>query len=500
MRLGRSALTFSAQETVGLRFKRVQIPKGARITSAHIELRAAQGGSGTLTLSVRGVRSDHAAAFVPTSRDLSTRPRTAAASTWRPLAWKTAQTARTSSLTDIVQEVVNRQGWRSGNALAFTVTGKGAAARAAVSYEDSTTHAPTLVVAFSGSAGSAPPAPVPGRVGQRAWHERTLRTLKSPNYISELDPKKLAASGDLYAYARNLNNHVTSMILAYRETGDRDIVRHLDEVMNIAKGKLGDSNRDGFKNWTYKKKDGDRTTKKFVGTDLIALDEMLAHSMVAAAAYTFKQAGFSSSAAFWTDYLENDFEAKWRKRSNRSSSFPFIDHSLMHPTTNFIRYHLYMHKLTGQSSYYSEAKRLAAAVRRNMRVSGNGYVWSHQVGRKSICQPMVYVRYTTQAMVDVATVDSSLFSSSFMRQVANTMASKALKSSTGIPLAGNICGSGTYGNRNAFFNYPYAQLAPWDSSGRLENAAERVYAALERNASSPKNANIPATMVFALGR
>ena len=340
----------------------------------------------------------------------------------------------------------------------------------------------------------------PSSISSSQWHERMMQTIKSPNYISELDPKKLAASGDLYAYARNLNNHVTTMILAYRETGDRDIVRHLDEVMNIAKGKLGDSNRDGFKNWTYKKKDGDHTTKKFVGTDLIALDEMLTHSMVAAAAYTFKQAGFSSSARFWTDYLENDFEAKWRKRSNRSSSFPFINHSLMHPTTNFIRYHLYMHKLTGQSSYYSEAKRLAGTVRNTMRSSGGGYVWDHRVGSRGGCQPMVYVRYTTQALVDVATVDSGLFSSSFMRQVANTMASKALKSSTGIPLAGNICGSGTYGNRNAFFNFPYAQLAPWDSSGRLRSAAERVYAALERNASSPKNANIPATMVFALGR
>jgi hypothetical protein len=345
--------------------------------------------------------------------------------------------------------------------------------------------------------------PVPPSVpsGDMAtWHSRMLQTITSPNYISVLDPKRMAASGDLYVYARNLNNHVTSMILAYRETGDRDIVRHLDEIMNIAKDQLGDSNSDGFRNWTYNNENGDYTTKPFIGTDLIALDEILAHSMVAAAAYTFKEASFSSSAAFWTDYLRNDFEAKWRARKSKPTGFPFVNHKLMHPTTNFIRYHLYMSKLTGEGSYYSEAVRLTATVKGTMRSSGDGYVWDHEVGKQDRCQPMVYVRYTTQAMVDVATVDSSLFNSSFMQQVANTMASKALTNSTGTPLANDICGSGTYGNTNAFFNFPYAQLAPWDSSGRLRSAAERVYAALERNASSPVNANIPATMVFTLGR
>jgi hypothetical protein len=499
-RLNRRALSFGARETVGLRFEGVRLPKGAKITSAHLEFRAAGPGSGPLMLRVRGVNSDHAAAFTGSSHELSTRPLTAATSIWRPLAWRTGQTTRTSSLTGIVQGIVNRSGWRSGNALAFTVTGSGSATRAAISYDGSPAQAATLVVTFHASAGPTPTAPVSGRASQREWHNRLMRTVSNPRYNSALDPKKLAASGDLYKLGRELNMHVTSMILAYRETGDRDIVRHLDQIMNIARKQLGDSNRDGFKNWTYKKKNGDHTTKRYIGTDLIALDEMLTHSMVAAAAYTFKQAGFSSSAKFWTDYLKNDFEAKWRKRSGRSSSYPFVDHFLMHPTTQFIRYNLYMHKLTGQSSYYREAKRLAAAVRGNMRVSGTGYVWNHRVGQKSMCQPITYVKYTTQAMVDVATVDPKLFRPEFMKRVANTMAHKVLKSSSGTSLAADACGNGSLGNLNIFVQHPFAQLARWDGSGKLRTAAERAYAARERNASSPSSANLPATMVFTLGR
>jgi hypothetical protein len=255
----------------------------------------------------------------------------------------------------------------------------------------------------------------PSSVSESQWHSRVLATIENPRWQEDLDPKKLAASGDLYKLGRNLNNYVTTLILAYRETGDRDLVRQLDSVMNIAKGKLRDTNGDGYKNWLYLTHT-DSSSEPFYGTDKHIMDEMLTHSMVAAAAYTFKQTGYSSSASFWTSYLKNDFEAKWRKRNGKSSGFPFIKHFLMHPTTNFIRYHLYMYKLTGQSSYYSEAKRLTGLVKGTMRTSGSGYVWDHKVGGTSGCQPTVYVKYTTQALVEIATADSSLFDSSFMRK------------------------------------------------------------------------------------
>jgi len=328
-----------------------------------------------------------------------------------------------------------------------------------------------------------------------------LATIENPRYKhSSLDPKKLAATGDLYRLGRDLNQNLTTVMLAYRETGDRDLVRHIDKIMNIAKDQLADTNGDGYKNWRWLLRNSGEG-RLYYGKDTHAMDEMMTHALVAAAAYTLKQGGYSSSARFWTDYLKNDFEAKWRERNNQPSGYPFIDHFLVHPTTQFIRYNFYMYKLTGDSDYYSEAKRLAGQIRGTMRSSGSGYVWDHKVGRRGGCQPMVYVRYTTQAMADIASVDSRLFSSSFMKKVAYTMARKALKSTSGTKLAGNICGRGSYGSVHMFAQHPYAQLAAWDSSGRLETAAERAYAATERRSmSSPKTSNVAAQMVFSLGR
>jgi len=511
MQLSGGALDFDSETVVGLRFSGARIPPGTKITAAHIEFRAIAAGSGKLTLTVRGDDSADAGAFRNRRRDLSARRETSAASTWRPLAWRGGQTTRTSSLTGVVQEIVDRSDWRSGNGLGFSIRGSGTARRAAMSRDKGAAYAPTLVVSFGssggGSNGGTRPPPTGGAASQREWHKRLLATIKNPRYpSSSLDPKKLAATGDLYKYARNLNNNLTTVMLAYRETGDRDLVRQIDNIMNIARGKLRDTNGDGYRNWRWLTRT-DSSSGPHLGKDTHVMDEMMTHSLVAAAAYTLKQAGYSSSARFWTDYLENDFEAKWRGRSGKRSGFPFISHKLMHPTTQFIRYNFYMSKLTGNSSYYAEARRLTRTVRGQMKTvstpRGVGYIWRHDVtGRGTLkCQPMVYVRYTTQALADLATADTSLFSRTFMTRVANTMAYRALKNPNGTSLARDICGGGTYGSVYMFAQHPYAQLAPWDGSGRLEAAAERAYAATERwNLSSPTTANVAAQMVFSLGR
>ena len=529
---GGGLLDFNAKDgvsqTVGVRFQNVAVPQGAKITRVRLEVVGGRADADPVRLRVSGEAAADAATFTSSQHNLSSREKTAATSLWRPNLWEKGELYKTGDLSAIVQEVVNRKDWKSGNALAFFIGGVGGTGkRSAVTYETNAKHRPVLVVSFdTGETAPEPtpepepdptpepepepvtpePEPVtpsdPGNVSssQREWHQRLLATIDNPRYnSSSLDPKKLAATGDLYRYGRDLATNLTAVMLAYRETGDRDLVRHIDKIMNIARGKLRDTNGDGYKNWQYLT-DTDASSRPYLNTDYHVMDEMMTHGFVASMAYTLKQAGYSSSARFWTDYLENDFEAKWRKRSGKHSGFPFIDHKLMHPTTNFIRYHYYMYKLTGDSSYYSEAKRLAGKVRSTMRSSGSGYVWDHKVGDRSDCQPMVYVKYTTQALADLSTASSSLFDSSFMKRVAYTMARKALRSSSG-SLASNICGSGSYGSVYTFAQHPFAQLAPWDSSGRLETAAERVYAATERhNTSSPKTSNLAAIMVFTKGR
>lgn len=533
MQLGGKALDFAARTTVGLRFGNVQIPHGAKVTHAYIEFKAITANSGAVTLQLRGEASDNASAFSTALKNISSRRQTSAFSSWQPNAWATGQIARTPELASIVQEIISRSGWQSGHALAFMVAHSGSFKRAASSRDVIGAPAPTLYVSFEVVEEPVPepePAPEPTPDPEfppladdslETWNSRLAATITNPKYgiiydsqygyesNGWMDPVKQANSGDLYVLGRNFNQYATGLILAYRKSGDPAPMRQLDLLMGLIRETLGDPNGDGYLNWRYLHYGSDSSSSPSIGDDYHEMDEILTHSVVAAVAYALKQAGYSSSASFWTDYLQNDFEAKWRKRKNKPSGFPFLTKSLMHPYVQWIRYHLYMGKLTGDGSYTREATRMAGVVRGNMRLTstagGPGYEWGHFVqlgGSESLgCQPMVYVRYTTQALADLATQDSRLFDTTFMQRVANTMAYKAWKTTDGSQLANDVCGGGSHGSLYYSSSHPYTVLAAWDQSGRLEEISIRAYYATERNReSSPRTYNLPAVMVFTLGR
>jgi hypothetical protein len=529
MQLSGKSLDFTTKTTVGLRFGRVEIPARAKVTRAYIQFKAITADSGAATLQLRGVASDNAAAFRSAAKNLSARGKTAAFSTWRPNAWTRGQTTRSSELASVVQEVVNRPGWQSGNALAFLVTNGGTSKRSASSREMNAATGPTLYVSFELPTEETAPEPEP-EVGLgtlpddslETWNSRLVATITNPQYgivydaqygyinNTWMNPVRQASSGDLYALGRNFNVYATSLILAYRESGDRTLMQQLEQLMELARDTLGDPNGDGFLNWRYQHYGSDSSSSPLLGDDYHEMDEMLTHTMVAAVAYALKQAGYGSSAAFWTDYLQNDFEAKWRKRKNKPSGFPFLTKDLMHTYVQWIRYHYYMGKLTGDSSYTREALRMAGVVRGNMRLTstpgGSSYDWAHRVqlsGSGSLlgCQPMTYVKYTTQAFADLATQDSRLFDSTFMQGVASTMAYKAWKNLDGTQLANDICGGGTHGSLYYGASHPFTVLAAWDNSGILKEIAIRTYYATEQNReASPRVYNLPAMMVFTLGQ
>ncbi len=512
---GARTLDFSSRgQKVGLRFVNLGVPQGAKITRAYLKLRAAENDAGPTVLTISAHATDSAPNFKRSAGTISSRPTTTAAARWSPTLWRKGRVYRSSDLADVVQEMVDRGSW-DGDTLAFIISGDDQNDRQAVSANRSLRGSPTLHVWYdTGAAELAPPpeptptpAPEPtppqgGDVGpsQREWHDRLRATIETPHFRPYLDPIKLAAQGDTFQLGRHVNEHMTSMMLAYRETGDPVIAKHINTVMYIAKSKLRDTNGDGYLNWLYLN-DKNAEARLYYGRDDHQMDEMMTHAMVASMAYTLKQAGYSSSAAFWTDYLENHFEAKWRKRKDKPTGFPFVDHKLMHPSAQFIRYHLYMYKLTGKSEYYGEAQRMTGLVKGAMRLEDGGYIWSH-FRHKEGCQPTLYVRLTTQAIVDVATVDSKLFDTTFMKRLAYTMARKVLRKADGSSMSWNSCGTGKdFGDVRTYAERPYAQLAPWDSSGRLEAAAKSAYAVAERyNLDSPKSANVAATVVFTLGR
>ncbi len=95
---------------------------------------------------IRG--SDDAASFSSSDYDISSRSTTSASASWSPTPWNSVGQAgplqRTPDLSSIIQEIVNRGGWSSGNDLVVLVTGTGE--RTAESYDGSSSKAPLLHV------------------------------------------------------------------------------------------------------------------------------------------------------------------------------------------------------------------------------------------------------------------------------------------------------------------------------------------------------------------
>jgi hypothetical protein len=138
-------------DTVGLRFAGLALPPGATIVAAWVQFQAAESSTGAAALLIEGQAADDAAAFSGTSFDLGSRPRTAAQAAWSPPDWATLGEAgsdqRTSDLAAIVQEIVDRPGWTSGNALALIIGGSGR--RAAVAHEGTPAAAPLLHIEYT---------------------------------------------------------------------------------------------------------------------------------------------------------------------------------------------------------------------------------------------------------------------------------------------------------------------------------------------------------------
>ena len=126
------ARTGGADNFVGLRYTGLQIPKGATITNATLQFTAdATPGSGTVNVFIDGEAADNAATFnSATASDISNRTVTSGANrvSWSPAAW-TASTADATSTTpdlkNLVQEIVNRAGWQTGNALNLIIRNNG---------------------------------------------------------------------------------------------------------------------------------------------------------------------------------------------------------------------------------------------------------------------------------------------------------------------------------------------------------------------------------------
>ena len=121
-------------QVVGIRFSSVKIPKGAEVKSAYLEFTVDEPGAGAAVFFIEAEATDNAAGFRSVTRNVSSRPRTTASARWAPGEWGlTGEAQKSADLSSVVQELVDREGWKSGNAMAFIITGAGN--RVAVSWD-----------------------------------------------------------------------------------------------------------------------------------------------------------------------------------------------------------------------------------------------------------------------------------------------------------------------------------------------------------------------------
>ena len=137
-------------QIVGIRFTGVNVPPGATIQNAYIQFQTDEPDLVATSLTVRGEDVDDALPFSIATSDISSRATTSSAVSWSPAAWNTVGEAgpdqQTPNIASILQEIVNRSGWSSGNALAITITGTGE--RVAEAFDGNAAGAPLLHVEF----------------------------------------------------------------------------------------------------------------------------------------------------------------------------------------------------------------------------------------------------------------------------------------------------------------------------------------------------------------
>ncbi len=119
----------SVKTYVAIRFQNLPVPRGATITKAYIEFM-----SDTKSISLpsetkfifKGEATDHAETFEDVEGGISKRNTTTAEAIWSDVpGWDRGNLYQSPDLKDIVQEIVDRDGWNPGQSMAFIISGEG---------------------------------------------------------------------------------------------------------------------------------------------------------------------------------------------------------------------------------------------------------------------------------------------------------------------------------------------------------------------------------------
>jgi hypothetical protein len=138
-------------QVVGIRFRGVSVPAGATITNAYLQFQTDEVSTGASSLTLRAENADNTPTYTAAANNVTSRATTAASVAWSPPDWATVGQAglgqRTPNLSALVQAVVSRAGWASGNAMALLISGTGR--RTAEAFDGVAAAAPLLHIEYT---------------------------------------------------------------------------------------------------------------------------------------------------------------------------------------------------------------------------------------------------------------------------------------------------------------------------------------------------------------
>lgn len=154
LELGSDAKDGTSPQLIGLRFQNITIPKNAKINSAYIEfeLDATSKNTDPFEMHIWAENTDNALTFTGTSsvlNEVTSRLKLTDSIQWVLTAgdFNTVDTKKqTSNIALLLQKLVSRTNWVSGNAVAFYLKGKGT--REVESYEGEPTAATKLIINY----------------------------------------------------------------------------------------------------------------------------------------------------------------------------------------------------------------------------------------------------------------------------------------------------------------------------------------------------------------
>lgn len=135
----------------GLRFQNVAIPKGATITSARVEVYNTSEQWISMQMEIAAENTGNSSPFsstdLPSQRSMTSKKVNHSSN----VKWNTNSWYQLDDIAALIQEVVNRSDWNSGNNLSIILKGAGGqyARKFVKSFDGSSNNAPKLVVAYT---------------------------------------------------------------------------------------------------------------------------------------------------------------------------------------------------------------------------------------------------------------------------------------------------------------------------------------------------------------